>query len=184
MFAYIALVIAGLFFLSGLVYLFRTLKSSYRNYEFDNDEDPLLETLVVQKARQEIRGPKAIGVLLCMVGISLLAWYLFLYEPAPINIISSTKLYQEFSTNELRANDRYRGKYIIVSGTFAGTKTVYGSPSILLETLDDYEKVQCNVKSSRAFEVETLELGKELSLRGLVLGKTDNIVLDKCAIVK
>lgn len=182
MLGYVALFVVGLLFFAGLAYLFRTLFRLNRKVDA-SEGDPLLGQLEVKEAEKKIKSGKAIGVLIYSILFCGLIWYLFYYEPAPAYSVTSIELYDEFNRNKEEASTKYQDEYIVVSGQYLGDEIVFGSPAILLATAVESGWVQCNFEGSRATQVSSLSKGQTLSLKGRVLGKRHNVILEKCSVL-
>lgn len=182
MLGYIALFIFGLLFLVGLVRTCRLLIQMLKDKH--SDDDPLLDELEAKAAEQNFKSAKTLGFLLYSIIFFSLLWYMFYYEPKPSYQVSSVELYNEFKEDKVKAIAKYRNEYIAVSGIYVGNELVFGSPAILLQTPSELEKVQCNFEGRRSEQTSLLSLGQEVNLRGRVLGKTGNVIIEKCSVSK
>ncbi len=179
---YIALFVFVCLFLVGLAYIFRLLFKV--NMKEDTESDPLLDELEVKAAVQNLTSGKVLAILLYAVTFFGLIWFMFYHEPDSKYQVMATNIFDEFRVDKIQANAKYRDEYVTITGKYVGDDLIYGSPAILLKTSSAIEWVQCNFEGRRAEQAESLSLGQEVSLKGKVLGKTKNLVIEKCSVSK
>jgi len=97
----------------------------------------------------------------------------------PNYYLTASKLYAEYKDNELRADSRYKGKIVEVTGVIESIgREILGHPYITLK-IDDYGwgSVQCVFPESEIGSLIQVSPGQSVKVVGEVLGKTLGIVL-------
>ena len=89
--------------------------------------------------------------------------------------ISSVQLVNEYSANEVNADNNYKGKLIIVTGVIDSIDIPFNTPYIRLSDGERYSfyKVDCSLKTpSEVDKSASLQIGQTVSLIGKVKGST------------
>lgn len=98
--------------------------------------------------------------------------------------IDAVSLATAFETNEAEANTLYTGKLLQVTGTIAQIdKTDDGSVNILLETSNPISVVMCQLDKLATHNIESLDAGQKIVLKGKCSGYTTDVVMDRCIIL-
>jgi len=101
----------------------------------------------------------------------------------PVYSISATKLFEQFSADEAKANSKYLGKIIEVKGKiYSIEKGVNEDYNILLMDSDEMFGISCNISSNEINE--SIKAGQELSIKGECSGMLSDVVLIRCIIIK
>jgi hypothetical protein len=99
----------------------------------------------------------------------------------PSYSLSAQELYREYSANEVRADGKYKGSVVVISGTVESIgKDMLGSAYIVIKGGDDVFGVQCMFASSRESSVASMYKGESVSIKGEVSGKMGNVILRNC----
>ncbi len=101
--------------------------------------------------------------------------------------VTALKIVNDYKENGVAADSTYKGKIIEVTGTVKTIdKDILGTPYISLESYEYaiVDHVQCMFPRSSAAELATVAKGQKITLRGKVLTKTGNILVEDCSIVK
>lgn len=100
--------------------------------------------------------------------------------------VTANQLYRAYDTNEISADDKYKGKKLAVTGRISDISEVLGSINVDLKTGDGigWTKVSCTMKNRDV--VSKLRKGREITIVGTCEGLTLNISidLDKCEVWK
>lgn len=97
----------------------------------------------------------------------------------PINV-TAPQLVQEYKDNEVRADNKYKGKWLKVSGTVSKIgKDILNKPFITISSGEKYgiSSVQCYFKNT---DLSQLNIGDGVSVTGKCEGKMMNILLRDC----
>ena len=93
------------------------------------------------------------------------------FANAPKFILSADQLYQEYENNEIAADNKYKGKIVLISGTIQNiSKGDWGRPIIEIGS-ELYSGVRCHLKMSEEHAVARLSKGQRVSVKGEVKGK-------------
>lgn len=98
--------------------------------------------------------------------------------------ITSLALASAYDENEVAADDKFKGKTLLVSGVVESIDTVLGSTSVTLKGKSlSIVSVQCTFEDvSNSPEIRQLKRGGKATLQGVCDGKGLNVELLKCAI--
>jgi len=100
--------------------------------------------------------------------------------------VSASALSQAYDSNEVAADAKYKGNVVDVSGTIDTIgKDILGTPYVSLKT-SEYSiiGVQCMFSQSDEAALAALSSGQTITLEGTVSGKTIEVIVDGCSIVK
>lgn len=98
--------------------------------------------------------------------------------------VSAGELFSEYQANEISADDRYKGKVLLVSGTLAGIdKDFLDRPVLRLKTANEFMPVDAKLDESEKGKAGRLSKGTAVKLRcegaGSVIGRPQ---LDDCRV--
>lgn len=100
---------------------------------------------------------------------------------APIYTISANQLYREYDSNEVAADEKYKGKVVIVSGAIQNIgKDIMGDAYIVIGGGGILDGVQCMFTKGEQSSVSRLSKGQQVRVKGEVAGKMGNILVKKC----
>lgn len=101
--------------------------------------------------------------------------------------VTATQLLNDYESNEVAADAKYKGKLVEVSGTIENIgKDILDNPYVALETNSGSSifVVQCMFDKSDQSQLATLTKNSRITLQGRVSGKLGNVVVRECAIVR
>lgn len=94
--------------------------------------------------------------------------------------ISVGDLYNEYKADKAAADNKYKGKTLVVTGNY---KQLSVSRSILLiSDKKDVLGVQCLFKDDQQNRVKSLSDGQTITVKGVCYGRVGNILLQDCSI--
>ncbi len=95
--------------------------------------------------------------------------------------ITSNKLMEAYETNEIAADNQYKGKLLQVTGK-VGTisKGIFGGSYLTLKTSDIITTVQCMLNDDQTEKAATLVPDQSIEVQGRGDGKMGNVVLKEC----
>lgn len=100
--------------------------------------------------------------------------------------IEASDLFEEFSTDESLATEKYVDKVLEITGSLAGIQTGTRGNTILF-LLDDLFGISCSMDSSYAASVKTeldqLNIGDSITIRGRCNGMLIDIQLSGCVLL-
>lgn len=96
-------------------------------------------------------------------------------------ILSATRLYRDYDSNEVAADAKYKGKVVIVSGKIQDIgKDIMGEAYIVIGGAGFLDGVQCMFTKGEQSSVSRLSKGQQVRVKGEVSGKLGNVLLEKC----
>lgn len=98
--------------------------------------------------------------------------------------LSANQLCKEYSSNEVAADFRYKGKIVVVFGTIQRIgKDIMDQAYIVIGGEGFLDSVQCMFTTSEDASVARLSKGQFVKVKGEVSGKIiGNVLLDKCSL--
>lgn len=138
---------------------------------------------------------KIIGILAIIGIISGIAIYLYvMYKPhksylnvEPDHTVSAQMLYEEFDLDEDAATAKYVGKVVLVEGNISNIEdldTTLRIGFIFNHGMFGEEGVRCTLDKSFLDEARALTPGTTVVLKGVCHGKSSDVELGQCSIVK
>jgi hypothetical protein len=108
--------------------------------------------------------------------------------PTPVATLKAADLLNEYKSNELAADGKYKGKLIQVTGKFASVqKDLIGRYYVSMEGGSDADfNVACYLSESGKDEAAKLQANQDLTVRGVCDGRLAGqvLTLKQCEIVK
>lgn len=99
--------------------------------------------------------------------------------------IGAAALFDQYSANEADANTKYLDKVISVSGTVGSiNRDNAEEPSLNLNTNDMMGVVTCQFLPDHAYELDNVQEGDEITVKGQCTGMLMDVVLIRCSIEK
>ena len=101
--------------------------------------------------------------------------------------VSAKQLSDEYEVNEIKADLKYKGKYIIVYGQIQKIgNDILGKPYITIGDVEGFlDDVQCSFSIKQKFEIAELIKGQQIKICGKCCGGSiGNLILNKCQILK
>lgn len=106
-------------------------------------------------------------------------------EPEQAILVNAHELIKEYEANEVAADNKYKGKNVIISGTIHDIgKDILDDPYITFASNDEmvFTAVQCMFKDKA--EVANFAKGQKVTVTGRVDGKLMNVLLKDCELKK
>lgn len=97
--------------------------------------------------------------------------------------INASVLIDEFSSDEIVANNKYLDKIIQVNGKIISNKNIDGKRVIELETSNDFGSVLCHFSTESSKKILQLEIGQNVEIKGICTGFLMDVILVKCEII-
>jgi hypothetical protein len=100
--------------------------------------------------------------------------------------VLSSKLCKDYSNNEIKADGIYKNKVYDISGKITDISKVFGQTYIVLSDGNEFSAtgVQCFFNSQEEGNISKLNKGQIVKIRGTINGKSMNIEVKDCKIVK
>ncbi|MBJ7391862.1 MAG: hypothetical protein JHC85_09860 [Chthoniobacterales bacterium] len=96
--------------------------------------------------------------------------------------ISAVQLYGQYETNEVEADNRYKGKVVTVTGEIENIgKDLTDEAYVSLGTGNILFSVQCFFGESEEHSFTSLRKGQQLTIKGRCDGKFGNVFLQDCS---
>jgi len=100
----------------------------------------------------------------------------------PASMLTAPQLYAEYEANEVAADNRYKGKVVIVSGVVEDIgKDLLDNAYITMASGNMMFGVQCFFAESEEQSFGSLSKGQQVSVKGRVGGKLGNVLLNDCS---
>ncbi len=94
-------------------------------------------------------------------------------------IVIADTIVNEFANNEKAANAKYLDKPLQVKGEVSEVKKNQdGKPVVMLKTNDPMSGIMCTLKKD-----ENIQLGSQITIKGICTGYLTDVVLIECIIV-
>jgi len=102
---------------------------------------------------------------------------------APSYTLSANQLYNEYNSNEVAADSKYKGKVVIVTGTIQDIgKDIMDDAYIVIGGGGFLDGVQCTFTKGEQSSVARLSKGQSVRVKGEVAGKMGNVLVNKCSL--
>ena len=136
---------------------------------------------------------KLIKIALIIAALAAVSVYLYVFHKPHKNtfnlkpefVVSAEQLFNDFDLNEEEANAKYLGKIIQVEGNIVKIKKI--SQSYEISLFDEIFGVTCLIDSIYAVqqtkEIEQLNKGNRVKIKGQCNGYLGDVKLDRCIIV-
>ena len=106
-------------------------------------------------------------------------------EQTPVASVNASALYKEYDANQVSADEKYKGKTLLVVGTVDSIgKDIMDTPYIALKTGGDLSEVQCMFADDHKSELAKVHKGQIVTVRGVCDGKLVSVILRGCSISK
>jgi len=101
----------------------------------------------------------------------------------PSYTLSSDELYNDYETNEVAADSKYRNAVVIVTGIISEIgRDFTDEPYITLGGKNFTDGIKCSFPKDSEGSIANLRKGKKVTVKGKVAGKPFYIELENCAI--
>ena len=95
--------------------------------------------------------------------------------------VTASDLYREYRSNEVAADEKYKGKILTVTGTVESVgKDIADTPYVAIKAGDVIGSVQCMFSEQYSSDLASLHKGDEVKIRGKCDGKFGNVILRGC----
>ncbi len=102
---------------------------------------------------------------------------------APSYTLSANQLYNEYDSNEVAADSRYKGKVVVVTGTVQDIgKDIMDDAYIVIGGDGFLDGVQCTFTKGSQSSVARLSKGQQVRVKGEVAGKMGHVLVKKCSL--
>jgi|BioPla2DNA2_1021312.scaffolds.fasta_scaffold60085_2 hypothetical protein len=102
---------------------------------------------------------------------------------SPSYTLSANQLYNEYNSNEVAADSKYKGKVVIVTGTIQDIgKDIMDDAYIVIGGGSFLDGVQCTFTKGEQSSVARLSKGNQVRVKGEVAGKMGNVLVNKCSL--
>lgn len=98
--------------------------------------------------------------------------------------LSAPELMAAFNADENAANAKYLDKVVAVTGKVIDAATSGEATVVSLEAADDFGAISCELDRFSKQNRTTFTLGEQITLKGICSGKTIDVVLVQCVLVK
>ena len=98
----------------------------------------------------------------------------------PSYTLTADQLFSEYKANEVAADNKYKGKVVLISGPIRQNGKFMGTAYILIGGHGFLDGVQCMFGESA--EVGSLSKGSQVTVKGEVAGKKGNVLLRNCTL--
>ena len=106
-------------------------------------------------------------------------------DAKPEFTISASKLASAFDENEIQANKDYKEKVFIVEGSVQSISETLGSMYVVLNGGKSFgTDIQCFFSENQTDEIAKLKKGTSVKIKGKCNGKSMNVSMKGCTIVK
>jgi hypothetical protein len=103
-------------------------------------------------------------------------------KPASFTL-SADGLYAEYKSNEVAADQKYRGKIVVVSGVIRDIgKDIMDNAYIVIGGSGFLDGVQCTFTKVEESSVARLSKGQRVTVKGEVGGKMGNVLVNKASL--
>ena len=104
-------------------------------------------------------------------------------DQAPVLKIAAKLLFSDYESNEVAADQRFKGKTLLVTGTVADIKKDIMNTMYLTLTGDGpFGNVQCFFAESHETQLAGLRKGANVSVKGRCDGKMMNVLMRGCTL--
>ena len=104
--------------------------------------------------------------------------------PTPVPIqVSASKLYQEWGSNQVAAEAKYKDQWVLVTGKIASIAEAGSGYDVKLMTDDFWTRIVCKVDASQVDTILVLQEGQYIAIHGVLEGQGfADIVVQDCAV--
>ena len=158
-------------------------RSAYTSGKFKNAIASAQQATNTLKSISHIPVPEASS--LDDQAITLLADAKEALANAPAYRLSANQLAQEYENNEFAADNKYKGKIVLVSGKIRDITKTFGKPIITIggtEFLGGLDGVRCFFTENDEPSIARLYKGQHVKIKGKVRGKTLNVRIENCTL--
>lgn len=98
--------------------------------------------------------------------------------------VTAEQLIKDYDDNELLADDKYKGKWLIIDGYVSNISKVLDITSVTLNNGEEFSvnEITCFFDKDNESQVKKLEKGSKVKIKGKCKGKGWNVEVEKCII--
>lgn len=101
----------------------------------------------------------------------------------PSYTVSADQLYNDYNSNEVAADAKYKGKIVLISGIIQDIgKDIMGQAYVVIGGKGFIDGVQCLFTKGEEFSVARLSKGESVTIKGEVEGKMGNVLVRKATL--
>ncbi len=106
-------------------------------------------------------------------------------DQAPVQKIAAKMLFSDYESNEIAADQKYKGKTLLVTGTVEDIgKDIMNTMYLTLTGDGPFANVQCFFGQSHESQLAGLRKGMTVSVKGQCDGKMMNVLMRGCTLAK
>ena len=103
-------------------------------------------------------------------------------DSAPTVTVTASTLFSDYDSNEVAADDKYKGKILNVSGTIDDIgKDITDTMYVTLKTANPILNVQCFFADDHKSQVANASKGQQVTIKGKCDGKFGNVLIRGCS---
>ena len=103
---------------------------------------------------------------------------------ASVHTVTAATLYNDYDSNEVAADLKYKDKVITVSGVVDDiAKDIMDDIYVTLKGDEYFGDVQCFFSDSHTNKAASLKKGDKLTVKGLCTGKMMNVLVRGCVVI-
>ena len=95
--------------------------------------------------------------------------------------VHATRLFQDYEDNEFAADEKYKGKIVLVRGNITHLSETFGTPTVQLEA-GLLTNIVCSMQKSQKPLLAQLKKGQDVLIVGKVTGKSLGIGMEDCLV--
>lgn len=99
-------------------------------------------------------------------------------------VIPAVKLSEDYEANELKADEKYKGKIAEVTGEVEDISKVFEKTSITLKGKGFLYSIHCNFETENEKEVININKGQKITIIGYIDGYGISVDMSKCRVKK
>jgi tRNA_anti-like len=123
--------------------------------------------------------------------IAFFAYKEFNRKPADVsslqvdNTLIADSLISDYESDEVKANKKYLGKVLIVTGNIAEIKKESDTLlNIIVGKVDAMHNVSCLLSNAEQKKVQSYAIGSKVSIKGVCTGFLADVELNRCIIIE
>ena len=103
-------------------------------------------------------------------------------EPSVAVRVTATQLFADYEANEVSADEKYKGKALLVSGTIESIgKDLFDTMYVSLKTDNPFLNVKCMFSDEHKSQLANAAKGQRVTIKGKCDGKLGNVLLRGCS---
>jgi hypothetical protein len=129
-------------------------------------------------------------ILIAVIGAGIYALYLYNKPVSDINdlkpefTLEANTFFNDFISDEAKANTKYLGKIVEVKGVVRDLITDGQGATVILETSDPIFGINCGLSEGQEMEFDKFKTGDKVTIRGECAGYDMDVVLTRCVLIQ